>query len=32
MRELLNNIIEGLARFGCGLVGIPYPPDENTLP
>jgi hypothetical protein len=21
---LFNDIIEGLARFGCGLAGIPY--------
>ena len=34
MKELLNSIIEGLARFGCGMLGLPYPPDyeEDTLP
>jgi len=21
---LINDFIEGLARFGCGMVGIPY--------
>ncbi len=34
MKEFLNSLIEGLARFGCGLVGLPYPPDcdQDTLP
>ena len=27
MKQFLNDIIEGLARFGCGMVGLPYPPD-----
>jgi len=29
MNELLNNIIEGLARLGCGMVGLPYPPEQE---
>jgi hypothetical protein len=24
LTALFNDIIEGLARFGCGLAGIPY--------
>jgi hypothetical protein len=32
MKELLNNIIEGLAKLGCGMAGIPYPPEQDTLP
>jgi hypothetical protein len=34
MKDFLNSIIEGLARFGCGLAGLAYPPDreETHLP
>jgi hypothetical protein len=33
MKYFLDCMIEGLARFGCGLVGLPYPYDyeEPTL-
>jgi hypothetical protein len=24
LTALFNDIVEGLARFGCGLAGIPY--------
>jgi hypothetical protein len=33
---LFNDILEGLARLGCGMVGLPYPvikeeeEDENN--
>lgn len=34
VREILtvvyNDMIEGLARFGCGLAGIEYPDNKNT--
>ena len=26
-QEILTAIIETLARFGCGLAGLPYDPD-----
>jgi len=26
---LFDNIIEGLARMGCGMVGLPYPVTED---
>ena len=26
---LYNDIIEGLARMGCGMVGLPYPNDYD---
>ncbi len=26
---LFEDIIEGLARLGCGMVGLPYPPIED---
>jgi hypothetical protein len=26
---LFNDIIEGLARLGCGMVGLPYPTIED---
>jgi hypothetical protein len=26
---LFNDIVEGLSRFGCGMVGLPYPDDKN---
>ena len=29
MKQFLNDIIEGLARFGCGMVGLPYPEDYH---
>jgi hypothetical protein len=33
MKEFFDSIIEGLARFGCGMLGLPYPPDqEDHLP
>jgi hypothetical protein len=25
MKQLIDDIIEGLARFGCGMAGLPYP-------
>jgi hypothetical protein len=25
LTALFEGIIEGLARFGCGMVGLPYP-------
>jgi hypothetical protein len=25
---ILTALYEGLARFGCGMVGLPYPEDE----
>jgi hypothetical protein len=33
MKYFLDCMIEGLARFGCGLAGLAYPPDheESTL-
>jgi len=27
MKEFLSSVIEGLARLGCGMACIPYPPD-----
>lgn len=27
LTALFDSIIEGLARFGCGIVGLPYPED-----
>jgi len=31
--QLINDLIEGLARFGWGMVGIPYPEYfEHNLP
>lgn len=34
MVQLIKDIIEGLAKFGCAQAGIAYPPiiEENTLP
>jgi hypothetical protein len=29
MKDFLNSIIEGLARFGCGLAGIAHPPPDH---
>jgi hypothetical protein len=29
MVQLIEDIIEGLARFGCGLAGIPYPYEDS---
>ena len=29
MKQFINDIIEGLARFGCGLAGLPYPDYPN---
>ena len=29
MRQLIDCIIEGLSRYGCGMMGIAYPDDEN---
>ena len=26
---LFDNVIEGLARMGCGMVGLPYPVTED---
>ena len=26
---LFNDMIEGLARMGCGMVGLPYPVTED---
>jgi hypothetical protein len=28
--KILTALYEGLARFGCGLGGIPYPHKEDT--
>jgi len=25
LTALFDDLIEGLARFGCGMVGLPYP-------
>ena len=30
LTALFDNIIEGLARMGCGMVGLPYPVIEET--
>ena len=32
MVQLINDIIEGLARFGCAQVGMSYPPvfEKNS--
>jgi hypothetical protein len=29
LTALFDNIIEGLARMGCGMVGLPYPVTED---
>jgi hypothetical protein len=29
MAKMINDIIEALAAFGCGLAGIPYPYEES---
>jgi hypothetical protein len=29
LTALFNDIIEGLARLGCGMVGLPYPVIED---
>jgi hypothetical protein len=29
LTALYNDIIEGLARLGCGMVGLPYPVIED---
>jgi hypothetical protein len=29
---LFNDLIEGLARFGCGMVGLPYEESSANLP
>jgi hypothetical protein len=29
LTALYNGIVEGLARFGCGMVGLPYPDFEH---
>ena len=29
LMQLIDNLIEGLARFGCGIAGLPYPPDYD---
>ena len=31
MRLLIDYFIEALARYGCGMAGMPYPEDEPTL-
>jgi hypothetical protein len=28
--QLINDLIEGLAMFGCGLAGIPYPYEDSV--
>lgn len=28
---LFNDIVEGLSRFGCGMVGLPYPENDPAL-
>ena len=30
LTALFDNMIEGLARMGCGMVGLPYPVIEET--
>ena len=32
MVQLIKDIIEGLAKFGCAQAGIPYPPDLEKNP
>ena len=32
LTAVFNDIIEGLARFGCGMVGLPYPEDYKDTP
>ena len=34
MKQFLDDLIEGLARWGYAYMGLTYPPDseENTLP
>ncbi len=29
LTALLDDILEGLARLGCGMVGLPYPHVED---
>jgi hypothetical protein len=29
LTALFDDIIEGLARMGCGMVGLPYPVTED---
>jgi len=29
LTALFDNIIEGFARMGCGMVGLPYPVIED---
>jgi len=29
LTALFNDTIEGLARLGCGMVGVPYPTIED---
>jgi Na+/H+-translocating membrane pyrophosphatase len=29
LTALFDDLIEGLARFGCGMVGLPYPDFEH---
>ena len=29
LTALFNDLIEGLARMGCGMVGLPYPVVED---
>ena len=29
LTALFDNMIEGLARMGCGMVGLPYPVTED---
>jgi hypothetical protein len=29
MVQLIDDIVEALARFGCGLAGIPYPYEDS---
>jgi len=30
LTALFNDILEGLARLGCGMVGLPYPAIEDN--
>ena len=30
LTALFDDILEGLARFGCGMVGLPYPGVEDS--
>jgi len=29
LTALFNDVLEGLARYGCGVAGLPYYGDDN---